>query len=239
MVATRKAVSKLGGLAAAALFSIAAIAPAHANSAAAAADVTARIADETEITDTESPTGLLSTGNSEFAELIAGWKALDNRELGAVSIPSRKPVDSVRMTSRYGYREDPFAGRRANHKGLDMAGPIGTPIYATADGIVGRSQWVSGYGNYIEINHGGDIQTRYGHMSKLIVGPNERVKRGQLIGLMGSTGRSTGSHLHYEVRIAGQPVNPMPFLSGGDYLLASRDRQTEAQGGPDEGSGDE
>ena len=103
------------------------------------------------------------------------------------------------------------------HAGIDLAGPIGTPIYATADGIVGRSEWNNGgYGNLVEINHGQGIQTRYGHLSQRIAQPGQRVRRGELIGLMGSTGRSTGSHLHYEVRIDGRAVNPDPLHAAGE-----------------------
>lgn len=176
----------------------------------------------------------LGAQDSEFRALFADWKSLEKRDTGRVSIPSRKPVDSFKLTSQYGFRADPFAGRRARHKGVDMAGPIGTPIYATADGIVGRAQWVGGYGQYVEVDHGGEIQTRYGHLSQILVQPNQRVTKGQVIGLMGSTGRSTGSHLHYEVRIAGNSVNPMPFISSRDYLLAIQDGSKVAQGGPAE-----
>ncbi len=181
-----------------------------------------------------SAEGALGAQDTEFRALFADWKSMENRDTGRVSIPSRKPVDSFKLTSQYGFRADPFAGRRARHKGLDMAGPIGTPIYATADGIVGRAQWVGGYGQYVEVNHGGEIQTRYGHLSQILVQPNQRVTKGQVIGLMGSTGRSTGSHLHYEVRIAGNSVNPMPFISSRDYLLAMQDGGKVAQGGPAE-----
>jgi murein DD-endopeptidase MepM/ murein hydrolase activator NlpD len=172
--------------------------------------------------------------NTEFRALFSDWKSMENVNTGRIAIPSRKPVDAFKLTSQYGFRADPFAGRRARHKGVDMAGPIGTPIYATADGIVGRAQWVGGYGKYVELNHGGEIQTRYGHMSEILVQPNQRVTKGQVIGLMGSTGRSTGSHLHYEVRIAGNSVNPMPFISSRDYLLAMADGSKVAQGGPAE-----
>lgn len=153
-----------------------------------------------------------------------------------VFVPSIRPVRAARMSSQYGYRTDPFAGRRANHKGLDLAGPVGTPIYATADGVVGRAQWLSGYGKYIEINHGNAVQTRYGHLSAMNVSPNQRVKKGDVIGFMGSTGRSTGSHLHYEVRIAGEPVNPLAFM--GDDTDVTKDLMivdggdTDAVGGP-------
>ena len=115
------------------------------------------------------------------------------------------------------------------HGGIDLAGPIGTPIYATADGIVGRSEWNNGgYGNLVEINHGQGIQTRYGHLSRLIARPGQRVRRGELIGLMGSTGRSTGSHLHYEVRIDGRAVNPIPFMQSANSLAALSARSPSA-----------
>ena len=111
------------------------------------------------------------------------------------------------------------------HAGIDLAGAYGTPIYATADGIVGRSEWNSGgYGNLVEINHGQGIQTRYGHLSRLSVRAGQRVRRGELIGLMGSTGRSTGSHLHYEVRIDGRAVNPVPFMQPSETLIALQRR---------------
>lgn len=210
--------------------------PAAANSSAASPSAAAAAADMAERVDAEADVTPLGTADSDFRKLFASWQASTDNNTGSVAIPSRLPVDSFRLTSEYGYREDPFRGRRARHKGIDMAAPIGTPIYATADGIVGRAQWVRGYGNYIEIEHGGDIQTRYGHMSALNVTPNQKVKRGDLIGFMGSTGRSTGSHLHYEVRIGGEPVNPKPFLQSSDYLIAMQDRMNTAQGGPDETS---
>jgi murein DD-endopeptidase MepM/ murein hydrolase activator NlpD len=113
-----------------------------------------------------------------------------------------------------------------------------TPVYATADGIVDRSEWNNGgYGNLIEIDHGQGIQTRYGHLSQRIAQPGQRVHRGELIGLMGSTGRSTGSHLHYEVRVAGQAVNPIPFVPNGTMMVAARQqREALAEGGPRSGS---
>jgi murein DD-endopeptidase MepM/ murein hydrolase activator NlpD len=100
------------------------------------------------------------------------------------------------------------------HAGIDLAGPYGTPIYATADGIVNRAEYNNGgYGNLVEINHGQGILTRYGHLSRYVARAGQRIRRGELIGYMGSTGRSTGSHLHYEVRINGQAVNPVPFIT--------------------------
>lgn len=190
-------------------------------------------ASDSKFSNEKDQSSLFAETSTEFRELFNDWKEDENFALEKVFIPSGMPVENVRLTSQYGYREDPFRGRRARHKGIDLAGPIGTPIVATADGIVGRSQWVNGYGRYIEINHGGDIQTRYGHMSKLLVGPNEYVKKGQVIGLLGSSGRSTGPHLHYEVRISGQAMNPMPFIRSSKYLLAMNE-DDNAQGGPED-----
>jgi len=121
------------------------------------------------------------------------------------------------------------------HRGVDLAGPVGTPIYAAADGIVDRAGWANGYGNLVEIDHGKAIQTRYGHLSAILVSPGQRVHRGDLIARMGSTGRSTGSHLHYEVRLDGHAVNPVPFLQSSDYMLAVQKRAGQAEmamGGP-------
>lgn len=176
--------------------------------------------------------------SSLFSAMVKMEQPTEQSTQSKASIPSRQPVDDVRLTSAFGTRSDPFSGRARMHQGIDIPGPIGTPIYATADGVVRRSQWANGYGNLVEINHGNGIETRYAHLSKLIAQPNERVRRGQLIGFMGSTGRSTGSHLHYEVRIAGSAVNPMPYLDGTNYelALAEAKQQSERQiamGGPE------
>jgi murein DD-endopeptidase MepM/ murein hydrolase activator NlpD len=169
-----------------------------------------------------------------FKALFMSWKQLDSLEQGTIAIPSLEPVKGTRFTSGYGVRSDPFKGRAAMHAGVDLAGPIGTPIYATADGTVGRAEWNNGgYGNLVEIEHGRGIQTRYGHLSKFMVASGQKVKRGDLIALMGSTGRSTGSHLHYEVRIDGKAVNPIPFMQSSDYLQSVQRRVASvAVGGP-------
>lgn len=178
--------------------------------------------------------GADTTADTTFATLFSNWKKLDSPGVAraAVYIPTGRPVEELALTSNYGVRNDPFNGHARMHKGIDIPGPVGTPIYATADGIVSRSQWVSGYGNLVEISHGNDTETRYGHLSKLIVAPNERVRRGQLIGFMGSTGRSTGSHLHYEIRIAGLAINPLPYVTGSERAMALNSRPRVALGGP-------
>ena len=158
-----------------------------------------------------------------FKQLFSSWKKLDNLQVGAIAIPSEKPVKIAAFTSGYGTRADPFNGSVARHLGIDLAGPMGTPIYATADGVVSAAGWNNGgYGNLIKLDHGRGIETRYGHLSQVLVAAGQRIVRGQLIARMGSTGRSTGSHLHYEVRIEGKAVNPIPFMKSTDYLIAMR-----------------
>ncbi|HEY6916197.1 MAG TPA: M23 family metallopeptidase [Allosphingosinicella sp.] len=174
----------------------------------------------------------LKTADPNFKSLFTSWKKLDQLEQGTIAIPSAMPVKGTALTSKYGVRSDPFQGRAAMHAGVDLAGPLGTPIYATADGVVERSNWVNGYGNLVELNHGRGIQTRYGHLSKALVTAGQKVKRGDLIALMGSTGRSTGSHLHYEVRVDGRAVNPIPFMQSNEYLAAVQRRAALALGGP-------
>ena len=164
-----------------------------------------------------------ANSDSTFKQLFSSWKKLDNLQVGAIAVPSEKPVKMAAFTSGYGVRSDPFGGGAARHMGIDLAGPIGTPIYATADGLVSESAYNNGgYGNLIKLDHGRGVETRYGHLSAMLVSAGQRVARGQLIGRMGSTGRSTGSHLHYEVRIEGKAVNPIPFMKSTDYLLAMK-----------------
>ena len=162
-----------------------------------------------------------ATSDSTFKQLFSSWKKLDSLQVGAIAVPSEKPVKMAAFTSGYGVRSDPFGGGATRHMGIDLAGPTGTPIFATADGVVSESGYNNGgYGNLIKLDHGRGVETRYGHLSAMMVSAGQRVARGQLIGRMGSTGRSTGSHLHYEVRIEGKAVNPIPFMKSTDYLLA-------------------
>ena len=170
-----------------------------------------------------------SAGNPTFKALFNSWKKLDQLQDGVIAIPSEKPVKAAAFTSSFGVRSDPFRGGAAMHPGIDLAGPVGTPIYATAEGTVSRAGWNSGgYGNVIDLNHGRGIMTRYGHLSAILVRAGDKITRGQLIGRMGSTGRSTGSHLHYEVRIDNRPVNPIPFMKSTDYVLAMQRRSGAA-----------
>jgi murein DD-endopeptidase MepM/ murein hydrolase activator NlpD len=179
-----------------------------------------------------------AAGNASFKALFDSWKKLDQLQDGVIAVPSDKPVKaSVEFTSGFGVRSDPFHFSAAMHPGIDLAGAYGTPIYATADGTVLRAGWNSGgYGNLVEIDHGRGITTRYGHMSAILVHAGDHVTRGQQVGRMGSTGRSTGNHLHYEVRIDGRAVNPIPFMKSTDYVLAMQKRagtaSMDAIGGP-------
>jgi murein DD-endopeptidase MepM/ murein hydrolase activator NlpD len=167
------------------------------------------------------PVTAASNADPDYRALFMSWRRLDQLEHGVVAIPTGHPVNTANFTSGFGVRSDPFRRHAAMHAGVDLAGPMGTPVYATADGIVERSEYNrGGYGNLIEINHGEGIETRYGHLSRRIAQAGQRVHRGDLIGLMGSTGRSTGSHLHYEVRIDGHAVNPIPFLEQSQMLVA-------------------
>lgn len=171
-----------------------------------------------------------SAANSTFKSLFDSWKKLDQLQDGIIAVPSDKPIRaSVEFTSGFGERVDPFGHGIGFHPGIDLAGAYGTPIYATADGTVLHAGWNNGgYGNMVEIDHGRGITTRYGHMSAILVHEGDHITRGEQIGRMGSTGHSTGNHLHYEVRIDNRPVNPMPFMKSTDYVLAMQKRSGAA-----------
>lgn len=136
--------------------------------------------------------------------------AAKNARLAAT--PSIWPA-SGQVTSRFGWRSSPWGGRSSDyHPGIDIASDYGTPIVAAADGVVSFSSWYSGYGNLVQVDHGNGIVTLYGHCSQLVAKEGQTVKKGQLIAYMGSTGASTGTHVHYEVRVNGTAVNPDKFL---------------------------
>lgn len=184
--------------------------PAMANTAAATAEIPVQVRD----VQGASITG----GDEQFEQLFNSWESLDGDETGSpapaasVSVPSRMPLNNAALTSSYGMRTHPVIGGRRAHKGVDLAAPTGTPIYATADGVVSKAERFSSYGLYVSIEHGAQIQTRFAHMSRIAVANGERVNKGDIIGYVGSTGRSTGPHLHYEVRIDGRAVNPIPYM---------------------------
>ena len=126
-------------------------------------------------------------------------------------VPLGKPCRGY-ISSYYGYRRDPFTGRRAFHSGIDIVGRYGAPVRATADGVVWRVGYTRGLGRYVKIKHKHGFMTVYGHLRKFVVKRGERVKKGDIIGYLGNTGRSTGPHLHYEVRRWGRSLNPLRFI---------------------------
>lgn len=117
-----------------------------------------------------------------------------------------------RLMSAYGARTDPFSGEGAIHTGVDLSALRGTPVHASADGVVTYAEWMGGYGRLVIIDHGNGMETRYAHLSRFEVVPGQEVRQGQVIALSGGTGRATSPHLHYEVRVRGNPVNPWPYL---------------------------
>lgn len=135
-------------------------------------------------------------------------------------VPFRRPIEGENnLTSNFGTRTDPFTGAPAMHSGMDFRSPIGTPVHATGQGRVVTADVTGGYGNLVEIDHGSGIATRYGHLSEIFMKSGQIVKPGTVVGLVGSTGRSTGPHLHYETRLSGTAVDPMRFLRVGAKLF--------------------
>nr|WP_174818361.1 M23 family metallopeptidase [Ruegeria atlantica] len=155
----------------------------------------------------------LSADEARANTLLKQMDQLNLYRLAAEKAPFANPVHSaVRFTSGYGNRRDPKTGGRRMHNGVDFAGPQGTDIFATADGVVTHAGWQSGFGRLVKIKHAFGIETLYAHNTKINVKVGQRVSRGDHIADMGSTGRSTGTHLHYEVRVNGKPVNPMTYI---------------------------
>ena len=144
---------------------------------------------------------------------------MDALERTLIAIPSGKPSSTGMITSSYGYRRDPFTGGGAMHSGIDFKGPKGQPILAAAGGRVTHAGWKSGYGKAVEITHGNGLMTRYAHLSRIDVAAGQRIEQGIQLGAMGSTGRSTGTHLHFEVRLNGRAINPRPFLEANTDVL--------------------
>ncbi len=134
------------------------------------------------------------------------------------NLPLGKPIADAEPQSPFGHRIDPFTGHLAFHSGLDLAGPTGSKIYSTAEGTVAFAGISGAYGNAVDIDHGFGITTRYGHLSEIRVKEGQTVHKGDVIGIQGSTGRSTGPHLHYEVRYHDHPMNPANFLDAGHYV---------------------
>ncbi|WP_170438925.1 DUF5930 domain-containing protein [Ruegeria arenilitoris] len=162
----------------------------------------------------------LSADEVRANQLLQQMDQLNLYRIAAEKAPFATPVKSAfRFTSGYGYRRDPKTGGRRMHKGTDFAAPTGTDIFATADGVVTHAGWQSGYGRLIKIKHAFGVETLYAHNSKIRVKVGQRVSRGDHIADMGNSGRSTGTHLHYEVRVNGKPVNPMDFIKAANNVF--------------------
>jgi murein DD-endopeptidase MepM/ murein hydrolase activator NlpD len=155
----------------------------------------------------------------EFEKLADALSRMEFLEASLMTIPSVRPTTAPMQSSSYGYRRDPFNGHAAFHAGIDFPGHHGQPILAAASGRISFVGQRSGYGNVIEVEHGNGLMTRYAHLSGFDARLGERVKRGDKIARMGSTGRSTGDHLHFEVRLRGQAINPRPFLEAAQDVL--------------------
>ncbi|MFT6023172.1 MAG: murein DD-endopeptidase MepM/ murein hydrolase activator NlpD [Ascidiaceihabitans sp.] len=173
-----------------------------------------------------TPLSFSTRGQEPTADTLRANRLLDQMDrlnlyrIAAQKAPFAAPVkDAFRFTSKFGPRRDPKTGGRRMHKGVDFAAPNGTPLYATADGVVTHAGWSSGYGRLVKIQHEFGIETRYAHQSKIRVKVGQRVSRGQRIGDMGASGRVTGVHLHYEVRVGGKAVNPMIYIKAANDVF--------------------
>ena len=165
--------------------------------------------------DPQGYDGFFRSIESQAAEVEGRLEAvaekLDERQRWVSAMPAISPVKGI-LTSGYGMRRDPMHGRRDFHPGVDIAAPKGRPVRATADGVIVRSERIGGLGKAVYVAHGFGLTTRYGHLSELKVEAGERVSRGDVIGLVGNTGRSTGYHVHYEVRLDDDAVNPLTYI---------------------------
>ena len=226
---------------------VSAAAPAFANTTNSAATTTTS-ADMTAPVR-EAQNEIVDLGDARFKSLFASWTAIERTTpvVGSaeaapaysspipqrgISVPSRMPLEGSALTSGFGMRNHPVLGGRRQHQGIDLAAPTGTPVFATGDGVVGRADLYSSYGLFISIEHGASMETRYAHLSRLAVAAGDTVKKGDLIGYVGSTGRSTGPHLHYEVRVEGLAVNPIPYMVESEAQLAyARHGRLTGQGG--------
>jgi murein DD-endopeptidase MepM/ murein hydrolase activator NlpD len=173
----------------------------------------------------EGPADLTSEGRlvPTFTETIEEYDALKSTTFARFDRsyllkmhrnvqPAIWPVDG-RLMSSYGLRNDPFSGEGAYHTGVDITAPTGTPVKATADGVVTKAEWSNGYGKLVVVSHSNGMQSWYGHLSKFDVIAGQEIRQGEILGRVGSTGRVTAPHLHYEVRVGGAPVNPYRFLT--------------------------
>jgi murein DD-endopeptidase MepM/ murein hydrolase activator NlpD len=181
----------------------------------------------------ESDDRLPGGEGAAFRERMMDWSAplpAPDMPVAVPRTPARRELP--RLSSGFGWRVDPILGTRAMHSGIDIPGPLRSPVTAAAGGTVHYAGKAGGYGNMIEIDHGGGLVTRYAHLSRFLVASGARVERGQEIAMMGSTGRSTGSHLHFEVRLNGQATGPLAWLTGEPATERMSPRVSLSQGEP-------
>ena len=181
-------------------------------------------------------TGRDGSLDPRFARLGLSLARMDALERGLNGIPQFMPADIHMISSGFGYRPDPFHGGAAMHTGLDFRGPLGSPIHAAANGRVTFVGTKSGYGKVVEISHGNGMLTRYAHMSAWRTRIGQQVAAGDVIGQIGNTGRSTGPHLHFEVRIYDRAVNPRPFLETAPHVLEEARADLPRRAGPKPGA---
>ena len=166
------------------------------------------------------PLGSAQALAAAMQEADQAFERIERVKAEAAQLPLVRPLPGADMTSNFGSRRDPFLGSLAFHAGIDFRSPTGTDIRPTAPGVVTVAGWSGGYGNLVEVDHGNGITTRYGHMSRIIARVGDKVTRDTVIGEVGSTGRSTGPHLHYETRLNGAPLNPINYIAAGSRLAS-------------------
>ena len=169
--------------------------------------------------------------DQRFQRLGLSLARMNALERGLAGIPQVMPASIEHISSGFGYRADPFTGAGAFHAGLDFKGPVGAPVYAAAKGRVSFAGIKQGYGLCVEIEHGNGLMTRYAHLSRFHARPGQEVEAGAVVAAIGNTGRSTGPHLHFEVRVHDRPVNPRPFLEKASHVLEEARRSPAAPAG--------
>jgi len=186
----------------------------------------------------EGPADITAEGKLglSFAEAVEDYDFLKRTKLLGIGAKSRRfeplnsrpgiwPVDGRLIQSSFGQRTDPFSGEGAFHKGVDISAPSGTGVRATADGVVVFASMESGYGRLVVVDHGNGLHTYYAHLSKFYVRSGQEVRRGEFLGAVGTSGRVTAPHLHYEVRVGGAPMNPYKFLAKSSFFQTAPDKK--------------
>lgn len=170
--------------------------------------------------------------NARLLDLSRSFDRLDGLQTAADALPLALPVRHVELRSEFGTRRDPINRRLAFHAGLDFGGPVGTPIFATAPGEVVKAGWTGAYGRQVRIRHDFGVESSYSHLSAINVRVGDRIEVGDIIGKLGSSGRSTGPHLHYEVRLDNKPQDPIRYIEAGRHVQPQQGRERDPEAGP-------